>query len=136
MQSSRCASRLFPCRLCNRGFGDLCMHVQRERLPLQVCSALHQRYADFAPALAASLPRALPEGGSVGHASLPRGRATLRLLAELLAAGVLTDLAPIMGAVRTLRIHISDEVQHIAYRLRAVTRGCCAAFTRSSATWH
>ena len=67
----------------------------------QVCSALHQRYADFAPALAASLPQAIAQDGPVKSTNLSRKRAMLRLLAELLAAGILSDTAPLLGEFRS-----------------------------------
>ena len=64
--------------------------------PSQVCSALRQRYAEFGPALAAALPKLFLDDG----ATLSRRRATLRLLAELLLAGVATDMSPLLGESR------------------------------------
>ena len=54
---------------------------------------LHQRYAEFGPALAAAIPRLFADDS----ATLPRRRATLRLMAELLLAGVATDMSPLLG---------------------------------------
>ena len=95
---------------------------------MQVCSALHQRYADFAPALAASLPRAFTDGGCVGGANLSRSRAVLRLLAELVAAGVITELAPVLGepglcctpTIATDCDHVADSMSILQWLVSAV----------------
>lgn len=54
---------------------------------------LHQRYTEFGPALAAALPRLFADDS----ATLARRRATLRLMAELLLAGVANDMSPLLG---------------------------------------
>lgn len=59
----------------------------------QVCSVLHQRYAEFGPALAAALPKLFIDDGT----TLSRRRATLRLLTELMLAGVAADMSPLLG---------------------------------------
>ena len=91
---------------------------------MQVCSALHQRYADFAPALAASLPRATAQGGLVKTANLSRKRALLRLLAELLAAGIISDTAPLVGEVQC-----PCTGHHKRRLLVSAAREACKAFT-------
>jgi regulator of nonsense transcripts 2 len=68
---------------------------------IAVCSALHQRYADFAPALAPPLQRAARGEGGEAPA---RRRAALRALVELLRVGVLgaPAAAALFAAARLL----------------------------------
>eukprot|EP00899_Mesostigma_viride_P014202 jgi/Mesvir1/22783/Mv14173-RA.1 len=89
---------------------------------VQVCSALHQRYADFAPALIPALVKQLlvpvpvksasgmalaqpaPSDGDGGDLSsrVLRRRVSLRLLLELYQLGVFSEPGPILAVVKSM----------------------------------
>lgn len=68
----------------------------------QVCSALHQRYADFGPAIGPALARVFSPAAKGGSEDGKRRRAALRLLTELIAAGVSSDASLLTGIMREL----------------------------------
>jgi len=73
---------------------------------VEVCCALHQRYADFAPALAPALAKPLQPGTKVAaeeeRALHKRQRSCLRLLGELLLVGVFKEAGSFISLVRQL----------------------------------
>ena len=70
----------------------------------QICSLLHQRYADFTPQLLVQLQRGLaaPKTDKEDErtAWLARQRPLLRLLAELYIVRVITEPVPVIQAVK------------------------------------
>ncbi|PSC71053.1 regulator of nonsense transcripts UPF2 [Micractinium conductrix] len=69
---------------------------------LVVCSALHQRYADFGQELVATLARLCTAADNDRGMGLPRKRAVLRLLVDLLLTGVYTAHAVLLTCVKQL----------------------------------
>ncbi|KAK9806738.1 hypothetical protein WJX72_000988 [[Myrmecia] bisecta] len=70
---------------------------------LEVCSALHQRYAEFGSGLAAELARTLCAAIKDDEpSSLLKRRGSLKLLAELLLCGVHDDTAALLTVVRAM----------------------------------
>jgi regulator of nonsense transcripts 2 len=74
---------------------------------VQVCSALHQRYAEFAGEVVPALGRIVGggpggAGGEEERGSAARRRTTLRLLVELLSCGLYTAHAALLQLVRQL----------------------------------
>eukprot|EP00879_Flechtneria_rotunda_P030238 GHRR01032845.1.p1 GENE.GHRR01032845.1~~GHRR01032845.1.p1 ORF type:complete len:618 (+),score=302.18 GHRR01032845.1:303-2156(+) len=71
-----------------------------------MAAALHARYPDFAASLAPALAKAAAgtskAAGDDDRLAARRQRAALRLLPELLAAGIVTDPAPMMAAIKHL----------------------------------
>ncbi|KAL4452134.1 hypothetical protein ABPG75_007796 [Micractinium tetrahymenae] len=68
---------------------------------LAVCSALHQRYADFAKELVSTLSK-LCATADEEKAGVARKRAVLRLLVELLLAGLYSAHSVLLGIVKQL----------------------------------
>lgn len=60
---------------------------------LQVCSVLHQQYAEFGRGVVRAFGGALAAGAAEGEQSVVRRRTLLRLLAQLLLAGVSSEWA-------------------------------------------
>lgn len=67
-----------------------------------MCSALHQRYADFGPAIGPALARVFSPASKGGSEDGKRKRAALRLLTELIIAGVSSDASLLTGIMREL----------------------------------
>ncbi|KAG2482394.1 hypothetical protein HYH03_018672 [Edaphochlamys debaryana] len=78
-----------------------------------VCSLLHQRYADFGSQVAPALAKVFPKPGADASAAgggggdrdgAKRRRAALRLLGELVAAGVVAGSGPLLGVLKDLAL--------------------------------
>lgn len=68
---------------------------------LQVCSVLHQQYAEFGGGVVQAFAGMLGPGAAEADQSLARRRTLLRLLAQLLLAGVSDEWAALVQVSRT-----------------------------------
>ena len=69
---------------------------------LQVCSVLHQQYAEFGRGVVCAFGAALVAGAAEGEQSVVRRRTLLRLLAQLLLAGVSNEWAVLVQVDKTM----------------------------------
>ena len=112
-----CAALLRELRACNcaKYVSEAAQAVAEGKLKagdvwaaVQLASELHQTYAEWAPLLCAAVAKVIPAAGAAtaGEGGEPlsavQRRLKLRLLADLLAVGLTSDVNPLLAALREL----------------------------------